>query len=390
MRCKLPISIIVGIFILTACHTIIEDSANRMPTENILTANIQPAITQTDSGFVASTKIQETVTSLPGTTLPSFLYIAENRIFEQAENHVLGEIMVLPEAGNILYAIISGKIVLVLREQGIQRVNLDTKTADLVFSFKESVLSGFMLLVPGGSKIYFSIIENNQTGAFGMVTIIGYYDLKQDEVEQITDIPQTMWLLGLTKNCDGMYLLPIGQDPDFAKIYLFNLKTKKVDQELSIQGTGYASLSPDTNYLAVAAFHPAAGNHLEPILNFYDLSSQQISPPHSFLLPGNVSQVRGFLWSPNSRNLYFLFLPTDITNQPETTDGVWKLIVESGDMSQVAAVNDPGYHVISINSQGNWILLKHESKNEAILIYMPSGDEYQISIPANATFIGWH
>lgn len=384
-----PLVIIVGIFLLTACVARNEYTANHMPTENTLAVSVLPLITQSNSVLVTSTKIQETTTSLPRTTMPSFLYVVGDKIFEQAGNHVLGEIMVLPEAGNILYAVISGNTILVLREQGIQRANLDNKTVDMIFPFDKTAQSGYMLLASDGSKAYFSLVESDPTVAFDRITRIGYYDLKQNVINQITSFPQSMWLLGLTQDNDGAYLLPIGQDPDFANMYLFDLQTKKIDQELSIQGTGYASLSPDANYLMVAAFHPAADYYLEPILNLYDLSSQSISPPSTLLLTGTVSQVRGFIWSPNSQNLYFLFLPADITYQPEATDGLWKLIIASGDMSQVAAVNDPGYHVISINSQGNWILLKHESKNEAILINLPSGDEYQINIPANAIFVGW-
>ena len=389
MRHMFSISVIVLIFILTACHGSNEYSANRTPTESTLTERIQPAITKTNSSIVDSTKIQETTILVDGTSMPVFLYIVGNKIFEQAGNHLLGEIMVLPEAGNILYSIISGEIVLVLREQGIQRANLYNKTVDMIFPFDKSAQSGNMLLAPYSSKTFFSFIENNPTGAFGRVTRIGIYDLNQNVVKQIADFPQSMWLLGLTQDNDGAYLLPVGQDPDFGMMYLFDIQAKKIDQELSIQGTGYASLSPDANFLIFAAFHQANDNRLEPSLNLYDLSYQPISPPRTFLLPDTLSQVRGFLWSPNSRNLYFLFLPADITYQPETIDGLWKLSIESGGMSQVASVNDPGYHTISISSQGNWILLKHESKNEAILIDVPSGDEYQINIPANAIFVGW-
>ena len=325
---------------------------------------------------------------LSGMTTPTLLYINENMLIEQSGDGPLKEIKVLPDAGRVLTAIHAEQMVLVLREQGIQRLNLDDGMVDMVFQFDVSARYGELLLASDNSRIFFSVVVSDASADFGDATLIGYYDLVQKSVKTISYFPQTLRLLGFTRVRSGLYLLPVGQDPEFGKVFVYDLGTNEIIEELPVRGTNYASLAPGARLLAVASY-PEMDEKTIQSLKLYDLSSLPQAHPREFMLPATGSQTYGFLWSSDARELYFLLFPPDYAYQPGITNGLWRLNVETGRMSQIANINDLAYHLVSIDPQNEWVLFMHESESDAILISLLDGKSQSIPLPVLATFVGW-
>lgn len=359
------------------------------PSVEYLTTQVIPSFTVTGPGSLAPPSIQETPASVPGMIAPTLLYIQENRLIEQSGDSPPKEIKVLPEAGKVLAAINAGQMILVLREQGIQRLNLNDGMVDMVFQFDVPAQYGDLLLSSDSSRIFFYAVVSDDTAEFGSTTLIGYYDLVQNLVKTVSYFPQTIRLLGFTQDRFGLYLLPLGQDPEFGMVFVYDLERNEITEELPVQGTNYASLAPGARLLAVASYPEDIDEKIVQSLNLYDLPSLPHTTPRVFVLPATGSQIYGFLWSPDARELYFLLFPPDYAYQPETTNGLWCFNVETGEMSQIANINDPAYHLISIDPQGEWILLMHESEAGGILISLPDGKSQSIPLPVLATFVGW-
>jgi hypothetical protein len=378
-----------GVLLLSACQAGNATQDITSSAEGLATP-VVPEVTNTSPRPIIPTTIQGTSTSFPETHLPTLLYIHGNKLMEQVGDHAPKEITELPNAGKVISAIKTKNMIIVLRQQGIQRLKLDGGRADMVYRFDEPALFGDLIAAADGSKIFFSVTASDAKAPFSMATQVGSYDPVQEVVIPILYVLQDMRILGSTSDGLGLYLLPVGQDPDFGEVLRFDLQRNEMSEELPIRGTEYASLAPDASLLAVAAFTSTVGDRLEPMLKLYDLRTSPLAPPRAFALPDSSSQVAGFVWTPDGRELYFLFLPRDITDQLEAANGFWRLIVETGEMSQVVSVTDPGFHIADIDPGGKWVLIKHESKDQAILVSLPDGESQFITVPPQAVFMSGH
>jgi hypothetical protein len=316
---------------------------------------------------------------------PVFVFLEGDTLMEQVGSNAPKHIIDLPELGPIKDAALVGEALYLLREQSIQRIYLSEGKSDILLPFETPMLAGVLIFVAGYSRIIYYGTDNWQE------SLVGYYDLDQDIVYPAFSFPQNLHPLGLTDDGQGLYCLPVGQDPEFNKVLLIDLKQGSIARELPVRGVSFAVLASDARQLATFFQRPDTSGQLESVIHLYDLPSLPLTPPRVFTLPNAPSYVGfgGLHWSPDSQSLHFM-LVENIYEAPDTTSyGLWRLDVESGATNQVAPISDPIFHTVSISPDGEWIVLMHEMNDEAILVHLQTAEVQSFSVPVNAIVAGW-
>ncbi|MBE0411353.1 MAG: hypothetical protein IBX69_16645 [Anaerolineales bacterium] len=316
---------------------------------------------------------------------PVFVFLEGDALMEQVSSNAPKHIIDLPELGPIKDAALVGEALHLLREQGIQRIYLSEGKSDIMERFDIPMLEGGMIFAAEYYRIVYYVTDSGQE------SIIGYYDLDENSVYPTFSFPQNLRILGMTVDGRGLYVLPIGQDPEFNKVLLLDLEQEVISRELPVRGVSFAVLASDAHQLATFAQSPDPSGQLESVIHLYDLPSLPLTPPRVFTLPNAPSYVGfgGLHWSPDSQSLHFM-LVENIYEAPDTTSyGLWRLDVESGATNQVAPISDPIFHTVSISPDGEWIVLMHEMNDEAILVHLQTAEVQSFSVPVNAIVAGW-
>ncbi len=320
---------------------------------------------------------------------PALYYIQENRLLKLIAGEAPQTLGELPEAGLVKNAIQVGNTLLALREGGIQRVDLTNGTTELLFKPEMQVLFGDFLLT-GQAQILYSAVIDDPSVVFSFRTLIGTYRINEGTLHPDLSLPQNLRVLGLTVDGRGLYLLPVGQDPDFASVRLFDLVSGEMEKELAVEGSGYASLAPNGRQLATASQLGVLNDTFEGVINLYDLPSLPLTPPRTLALPQPPSHVAGMIWSPDGGSLYFLLNPGNPWDEPLESYGLWRLEVPSGEFTQVVPIHQAGFHLRSLSPDGQWLLLEHESKPGALLVNQLTGDILAFPRPDGAQAALWH
>lgn len=320
---------------------------------------------------------------------PVLYYIQKNRLLKLVAGEATQELGELPEAGPIKNAIQIGNILLVLREEGIQRVDLTDSTCESLFESETQILFGDFVMI-GQDQVLYSAVIDDPSVVFGFRTLIGAYRLDEDRLYPMLSLPQNLRVLGLDMNGRGLYLLPVGQDPDFTSVRLFDLISGEMEKEFPIEGSGYASLAPNGRLLATASQSAISNDRFEGVINLYDLPSLPLTPPRILNLPQAPSHVSGLVWSPDGNCLFFLLNPGNTWDEPSEPYGLWRLMLASGEFSQVVPIHQTGFQLRSISPDGQWLLLEHESKPGALLVNQLTSDILAFTRPDGAQAALWH
>ncbi len=368
--------------LLSACQLSVE-VPTKTPTEASTIPSASPtAIPPTETPIPATPTA--TSTSSFGVSPPPWLYIYENKLFERTGGEAPRLLADLPHAGEVLDARAVGDTVLVLREQGLQQVKLGDGSTDLL-RFDVPAHSG--ALTADGTRVIY------QQAQFGMGTHIVLYQVSTSKVQAVLSVGQDMdmlgmHVLGLTADGSGLYLLPRGQDPAFGHVLVAALKSGEIETELPIEGDPIASLAPNGRFIVTTM--------PQDTLNLYDLTMAPLKV-HRLKLPNAPSHVRSLVWAPDGRLLYFSLLAGNFydyePDNPPAFYGLWRLDVESGTLSQVAAVAEIESQPVSISPDGQWLLLRYVRKgmwtDTATILHLPSGASESFALPAEAVVVGW-
>lgn len=314
----------------------------------------------------------------PETSPPALIYVVENQVVEQIPGQDPRSVAELPKEGPTHAALQSGNSLLILREGGLQRVGLADGSSEMVSGFDSPVRFGDLILASDEGQVLYSAVVDDPAADFGWRTTVGIYSLDDGSTRQVLSSPQNLRVLGLTPDGLGLYLLPVGQDPDFGSLLLVELKDGEAIEELLVYGSLFAALSPDGQF--VATLGP------ESTLNLYDLTASPPAPL-TYALPEAPSYIAGISWSPDSRSLYFLLNPGSPWDTPEKSHGLWRLDIASGDISQVAPVEEAPMHIRTLSPVGGWLLLEHESQLDAVWINLSSGESLPFNRPGVAAMV---
>jgi len=353
------------------------------------TATPAPTATPTRSPTLTPAPSSTPTLSLPGPP-PPFLYIYENKLFERTGGPAPRLLADLPDVGAVLDARRFDDVVLVLREQGLQRVRLTNGTTDLLLRFEVPAHSG-ALTADGAQVIY-------QQAPSGMGTHITVYQVGTAKVRTVLSLAQIMDVLGmdvlvgvnvlgLTADGSGLYLIPVGQDGAVGRLLVVALDSGEIETELPFGG-GLASLAPNGRF--IVATEP------QDTLNLYDLTTE-IPKGHRVKLPNAPSHVKGLVWAPDGHSLYFSSLAGNFhdydPDNPPAFYGLWRLDVESRTLSQVAVADEAESQPRSISPDGQWLLLRYIRKamwtDTATIVHLPTGAYASFALPATAVEVGW-
>lgn len=322
----------------------------------------------------------------PSASSPPLLYIHEDTLFQQAPSGTLERLTDLPRMGKVLAATVSDDTVLVLREEGLQRVELTTGVADMVVRFDVPARSGLIMPMADGSRVLYSVMVRDADAHFSVGTRIGLYQAGKEEAALY--FAYDAQALGVTTDGRGLYVLPRGQDSSFGRLLVVSLGTGETESEQAVEGLTPAALSPDSRYLAMTTIRHATPDEREDVLAVYDLASQPLTP-REVAYPHTPSHTRWLVWSPDSRFLYFVLWSGRSWDDPTESYGLWRFDVKSGQLSQEAVVSEPQMWPRLVSPEGQWLLLQHESKGLAIIVHLPTGATESLTLPIMAVAAGW-
>ena len=372
-RAHYLIKLATCVFLIVVAAIILLSQAGCTPQQPV--EAIQTPETQLTQAVVTTpaTSITKSIADLTQKAMPpALISVVENRIMEQLASEDALQVAEVPEAGLALDALRTENTLIILREAGLQRVNLADGLSEMVSDFDSPVRFGELILAGDGEHVLYSAVADDPAADFGMGTTVGIYSLDDGSVRQVLSSPQNLRVLGLTPDRLGLYLLPVGQDPDFASLFQVDLASGEVIKELLVNGSQFAALSSDGRFIATMG--------PESSLNLYDL---QVSLPTllTYALPEVPSHVAGLAWSPDSRSLYFLLNPGSAWDAPEKSLGIWRLDLASGDISPIAAVSEAAMHIRTLSQDGGWLLLEHESRPETVWVDLTSGESLAFTRP---------
>ena len=341
---------------------------------------------QSPSIFPTSTYIPTVRKEL---TPPALLYIADNQLYEQQPESAALIRANLGEEGNVLDALRVKESVFVLREKGLQRIEIDTGKTKMTVEFNKVPLFGELARTSNNNVLLYSLAWDSACSSTGIGATIGLYQIDKDRSREVFAKDEgTIKPLGLATDEQNIYGLPLGCDPEFDRFWLISIDQGKITKELQTSdattkefGEVYAALSPDAHFLAFTTLH-----RLEPGdppnygLSVYDLESLVIE---RYELPKPSSYGDGLLWSPNSQKLYFILNAGTPYDDSSESYGLWSLDVHTGAFSPVTNLETRFIHLISISPDGQWILVQPETNPSVTCVHVPSGEQFLIDLPSD-------
>ncbi len=321
-----------------------------------------------------------------GAAVPALLVIdiEQRALIEQRTGQAPQRLAEVAEGGPILDGTTVADVVVVLHEQGLQRIRLADGHARF-WSFDQTARSGALMHAADATVIYEAKIDDPQA-EFGAGTTIGQYRAGDDTLNAILTLARNVRVLHLSADQQSLFLLPVGQDPAFSTLLIVASGNGQIRQERAIEGELFAAISPDGRFLATTARRAASAGAPEGwALLLYDLSAPT-AEPRVITLPQAPSHAWGLTWSPDGRALYFLLRPGDLYDDPATSLGVWRLDAASGAVEQVTA-SAPAEAIL--RTDGQWLVMQHMGENRATVVNLATGATEDVELPEQAIIVGW-
>ncbi len=313
-----------------------------------------------------SPSIAPTATNIPTTSKelapPALLYIADNQLYEQQSDGTKLILANLGEEGDIMDAVRVKDKVFVLRGKGLQRIDMKTGQTKMVVEFGKTPLWGELDRTSDDNLLLYSIALDSTCSSTGIGAAVGLYQVDTDTFKDIFAKDEgSIRPLGLTTDGQYFYSLPLGCDPEFDRFWVISIDQGKITRDLLTwdatskeYGEGYAALSPDAHFLAFLTLR-----HVEDSpryrLSVYDLDQLTIK---RYDLPNPPSYTGELLWSPSGQKLYFILNLGAPYDDSSESYGLWSLDIHTGVFSPIASLDTRFMHLVTISSDGAWILLQ--------------------------------
>ena len=317
--------------------------------------------------------------------LPSLFYILDNKLFEQVGDPPGREIARLPGTDRINAVFRTGNILLVMRQEGIHRLELSDGTSEMIFKFDRPATTGGFFSFGDGTRVFYLAGSDDAQAEAGTASQVGLYDLNLETITPVITYTKNMGFLGTTVDNLSLYFYYLDLDTTLGSIFLVDIQKGEIIQELAFQGDWHTSLARDGRHLVT--LNPYY-DPVENTLDIYDLTSSPGSPPRIFKLPNAPSQIFGtFIWSPDSRIIYFLLMSGHYTDDIAVVKpyGVWHLDIGSGEMSLLSNMNEVPFFLERISKDGEWLFLR--CGNKAIWVNAYTGAQKAFELPENIMLV---
>ncbi|HWQ11694.1 MAG TPA: PT domain-containing protein [Roseiflexaceae bacterium] len=350
-------------------------------------ASLPPTAAPTEAPITAPTEAPTTAPTEAPTAVPATpVYLSDGRVIARSGLDDLTELGQAPE-GALAATLVDDSTLLIVRESGLERVNLADGTAEEVVAFDRPAMGGTFHQINAGALLYAVVVsEPESVTPFGMGTRIGSYDVAASAARPLLAEPQNLELLGVTADGAGMLTLPRGQDPAFGVIQVRSLDDGALIEELQVPGEGFARVSPDGRWAAVSSRRFDAGQEIATDeLLLYDLTARPITVRTVALPQGGAAS--GGIWGPDGSRFFFSYGPGNVY-MLEGSYGLWGLDPDSLAVSQVADVDVRDTRIAGIGPDGT-VLLRSLTTDQATLIGTASGTLTPTVIPPGAILVGW-
>jgi hypothetical protein len=121
-------------------------------------------------------------------------------------------------------------------------------------------------------------------------------------------------------------------------------------------------------------------------LSLYDFEA---GPPslQNYALPHSPSHIYGGMWAaPDSPNFYFLLHPGAPWDEPAASYGLWRFEAASGEFIQAADLPDPALHLVSLEPDGEWLLLQNEN-GQPLYLHLLSSEAYPFEVDGSQVHV---
>lgn len=345
----------------------------------------------TATAFTPSATAELTEPADPSTLSysPVFLFLQEGGLMTQVGEQPPQIWEDAEDLGEIGDAVLAGRTVYLLREQGFQKLSFVNNQSEVVARYEIPMAWGNLFYSDRHpEQLYYTAHHGD------MDTRLGVLDLVNGNMRTLLDNSRSLHILGLTEDGQGLYVLPVGQDTSFRQIFVIDLERGEIAKDLPIQAEMFVAFAPDSRLLATfsADYIDPNGEYIDYALYLYDLPSLPLSAPQVFSLPLESTYVGndGLHWAPGSEGFYFTLIE-DLYNEPFSESyGVWYLNVETGEAHQVASpVSDSEFSSAGISPDGEWMLFRPNMSGEASLLQLQTGETVTFAEPLGAIFAGW-
>ena len=246
---------------------------------------------------------------------------------------------------------------------------------------KTSIRHG-QLLYDSTSKslIYRGEIEDPQA-VFGFGILLGIYNIDQQinheiPLRIIEGLPYH--ILGFDADTQALYLLQIGNDPGWDRIWIYNLDDGQLIVRPGTRGDDQLPiLSPDFNFLATTLFDDASNTGS---INVYTIAQPEATPQR-FPLPDPPSHFSAISWSPDGRFIYFLLKDERIFAEGTRSYGIWSVDIANGKMHQISTTSKNWRTWYQLDSQ--WVILFPPIDRIAVMVNLLNGHEFEFPLPVD-------
>lgn len=320
------------------------------------------------------------------TAPPAVVYVDAGRALARSGLDDLAELATLGE-GVLGAALVDDDTLLVLREDGIERVSLGDRAAEQVIALDRPAVFGLFRPTSYGPVLFdVRVSEPESVTPFGMGTRIGSYDPATGAAQQIIAAPETLELLGVTADGGSLLTMPRGQDPAFGALQIRSIETGEVEESLDVPGEGFALVSPDVRWAAVSSrrYEGADGTGVDELL-LYDLSARPVTA-RTVTLPQTGAANAG-VWAPDGSRFFFSYGPGNIY-ELQGSYGLWQLDPVTLEVSQVAGVDVQSRRIDGISPDG-FVLLRGLTVDAAVLVDTATGAVSETVVPPSAFVAGF-
>jgi len=369
------------------------------PPTPILEAPMVPLKEATIINTASPTVIPPIETPIPPTPTPffpfqppPFIYLYENKLFEQTGGKAPRVLVDLPDAGEVLDARRFNEVVLISREQGLHQVRLQ----DLKVQFVPSLHCA--LMIKEGDQVICEMYEDDPSAEFSTGTRISLYDIESSTIRTMIYYTRTVSVVGLTIDGSGLYLIPVGQEPGFGELLLADLNSGRIKARYDVWGEGYLwpSLAPNKRFLATDSFYifdllsqPTEHREVERVI----MPSGRMGEITKVTLSIEYRQVKfpnqpcfpvAMWWSPDSRALYFVLHPGYPWEELVGSYGLWRYDLETETLLQMVLGEPDQEPFVTFSPDGQWVLLRHSNKDVMTRIHLPTGAVESFILPTVA------
>lgn len=301
---------------------------------------------------------------------PTLYFIHENQLFQLGESS--NSIAALEEAGRILAALRVRSLIVLLRERGIQVVDVHARQSATIMSFPTAARFGLLKPDAAMNRVVALAAVDSNSSQSGFGSHIVSYDVRAEGVIGELFFDESIAPVGFSGDRE-LILLPRGEDPSVVRLLIVDGQDGGIIRELPIEGYGGVSLSSDGDWIAMPS---APLGEAQTLIHLYQIGAPQ-SPKKAVPLPGASVFPQLMAWGRGGLYLAIVAGAEDDV----TFAGVLRLDPRTLTVEPLFDEYPKSPPQMVLSPDGQWMAIAFERESQLIEIDLESGLEMQFHIP---------